>query len=280
MKKKTTTKPEQCFNCGTAIKGNFCHSCGQRVRDNLDRSLGRLLGEFFGNVFFFDNRFFLSLWYTIRYPGRMTVEFLDGKRKKFISPVTLFLFFNLIFFFVNPLTDYSLSLADQMYSQPYSPLITDMVVDKIKKEKLDDKAYSATYQRTSDDISKSIMILNIPIIALFVYLMGFTRRRFYFDSLIFTFHYFSIFILSWVMQKWVDTSLEFFFGLGESLLALILFAIFTLGIPLLYAILSIKKFLDVRWYVAIFAGIGTVLAVAITNLFYRLIVFLITFWST
>ena len=127
MEKTPEKSQKKCFNCGTPVNGVFCHNCGQRVRDNLDRSLGRLLGEFFGNVFFLDNRFLLSLWYLVRYPSRMTVEFLEGKRKKFISPVTLFLFLNLIYFIVNPLTDYSLSLYDQTHSQPYSPLIEGTV---------------------------------------------------------------------------------------------------------------------------------------------------------
>ena len=103
---------QTCHNCGTPVNGAFCHNCGQQVRDNSDRSVRRLLGEVLGNLFFLDNRFFISVGYLFRFPGRMTVEFLAGKRKKFISPVTLFLFLNLIYFFNKPLSDYSLPIED------------------------------------------------------------------------------------------------------------------------------------------------------------------------
>lgn len=280
MEKRLEQSPKKCFNCGTPIKGEFCHNCGQRVRDNLDRSLGRLLGEFFGNVFFLDNRFLLSLWFLIRYPARMTVEFLEGKRKKFISPVTLFLFLNLIYFIVNPLTDYSLSLYDQTHSQPYSPLIKGMVDKKLQNEGLDQKAYSLVYQNTSNDMSKSIMILNIPIIALFIYLITFKKRKFYFDSLIFSFHFFSLFMLSWVLLDWMGGLIGFFTGDQKSFTTAAVFLLFSFIFPLLYAILGLKKFINVHWYWAIPAGMGAMIGVGITNLIYRFIIFFVTFWAT
>lgn len=280
MEKSTALLQTHCLNCDASIKGPFCHQCGQRVRNNSDRLLGRLLGEFFGNIFFFDNRFFISVRYLIRFPSRMTVEFLEGKRKKFISPVTLFLFLNLIYFFVNPLTDYSLSLYDQTYSQPYSVWIKDWVNLKLQKEGLNEQSYGIIYQNASDNISKSIMIINIPLIAVFVYLMAFKQRQYYFDSLIFVFHFFSLFMVSWIMLDWVDTLIDFLSGHDRSIISLISFNLFAFVIPLLYAILGIKKFMDIRWYWAISAGLGVMIAVTLANFFYRFIIFILTFWVT
>ncbi len=280
MKNKPVLLHTHCLNCGTSLKGNFCNHCGQQVRNNSDRSTGRLLGEFLGNVFFLDNRFFISVWYLLRYPSRMTIEFLEGKRKKFISPITLFLFLNLIYFFVNPLTDYSLSLYDQIYSQPYSRWAKGWVDLKLQKEGLDELGYGIIYQNASDNISKSIMIINIPMIAFFVYLMAFKKRRFYFDSLIFAFHFFSLFMASWIMLDWLDTLFHFLYGHNNSTASEISFYLFISIIPLLYAILSIKKFMDIRWYWSILAGMGVILAVGLANLFYRFIIFIVTFWAT
>ncbi len=280
MEKSPEPSSTQCLNCGATVTGEFCHECGQRVRDNLDRSLGRLIGEFLGNIFFLDNRFILSVWYLIRYPSRMTVEFLEGKRKKFISPVTLFLFFNLVYFIVSPLSDYSISLYDQTYSQPYSGWIQEMVRNKLEREGLDFQAYGVTYQHASDNISKSVMILNIPMIALMVFLITFKQRKFYFDSLIFVFHFFSLFMLSWVLLDWVGTLLSFFSLEDESAASAFVFLLFTFLIPLTYAILGHKKFLAVRWYLAVPAGLATIVAVGLSNLVYRLIIFFLTFWTT
>ena len=280
MEKDAASLETDCLNCGARVKGNFCHECGQRVRDNGDRSIRRLVGEVLGNLFFLDNRFVLSMLYLVRYPNRMTVEFLGGQRKKFISPVTLFLFLNLIYFFVNPLSDYSLSLYDQANSQPYSAWIKGMVESKLKDEGLEVETYSVKYQNTSDDISKSIMIINVPMIAVFVYLMAFKRRRFYFDSLIFAFHFFSLFMASWIVLDWVDSLIDWIYGHSNSMISFISFYFFAFILPLLYAMLGIKTFLNIRWYWAIPAGIGVMIALSLANFFYRFIIFLITFWVT
>ncbi|PIB23696.1 hypothetical protein BFP77_15380 [Maribacter sp. 4U21] len=270
----------KCLNSSAPSNGNFCQQCGQAVRDNTDRSIGKLLGEFFGNIFFLDNRFLLSVWYLFRYTGLMTVEFLKGKLKKFISPITLFLFFNLIYFFVNPLSDYSLSLVDQVYSQPYSDWVREWVVSKLKTEGLEGTSYAVNYQNSSDTISKSIMIINIPMIALFVYLLALKKRRFYYDSLIFAFHFFSLFMASWIMLPWVSKLLFLITGDEDSLLSNGAFHLFAFVIPGLYAIFSIQRFMKIRWYWAIPVGILVLLSVNLANLFYRFIIFLFTFWST
>lgn len=280
MKSGNELLQTQCLNCGASVEEGFCHHCGQPVRDNSDRAIGRLLSEFIGNIFFLDNRFLLSMRYIVLFPGRMTVEFLEGKRKKFISPITLFLFFNLIYFFVNPLSDYSLSFSDQIYSQPYSKWIKEWIDLKLQTEGLSESAYGIIYQNMSDSISKSIMIINIPMIAVFVYLMAFKRRRFYFDSLIFAFHFFSLFMASWIILDWVETLINFLSGDDRSIVSYISFYLFVFFIPLLYAILSIKKFMGFKWYWAIPAGMVVVLGVSLANLFYRFIIFVLTVWVT
>jgi hypothetical protein len=269
----------QCLNCGAAITGSFCHACGQSVRDTTDRSIGKLLGDFLDNIFFFDNRFVISLRYLFWYPSRMTAEFLAGKRKKFVSPVSLFLFVNVIYFFVNPLTDYSISLEDQ-YSQPYGPLIKDWINGKLQNGGLDFRSYSSTYQNMSDTISKSIIIINIPMIALGVYLMAFKKRRFYYDSLIFTFHFFSLFLASWILLDWANTLIDYIAGNDDSIIGAVSFVLFAFALPLLYAILGMKKFLDIKWHWAILTGVVVMVAVNLTNMCYRLIIFVLSMWLT
>ncbi len=280
MEKSDESLQNNCLNCGAAIKGGFCYQCGQRVLDNSDRSLRQLLGEFLGNIFFLDNRLFLSLRYLLGFPGRMTVAFLEGKRKRFISPITLFLFLNLIYFFVNPLSDYSLPLEDQTYSQPYSRWIKDWIDLKLQKEGLDVPTYAITYQNMSDNISKSIMIINVPMIAVFVYLLSFKKRQFYFDSLIFSFHFFSLLLFSWVILDWLDTLIDFLYGHDSSIVSSISFNLFAFVVPLFYAILSIKRFMDMRWHWAIISGLGVMVAWTLANLCYRFIILIFTLWVT
>lgn len=209
----------------------------------------------------------------------MTVEFLSGKRKKFVSPVTLFLLLNVIYFLVNPLTDYSISLEDQ-YAQPYSSLVKDWLNQKLRNDGLGFQSYSDIYQDMSDTISKSVMIINVPMIAFFVYLMAFKKRRFYYDSLVFAFHFFSLFMASWIMMDWADGLITLLAGHDDSVFAIISFALFSLFLPLLYAMISMKKFMQIKWYWAILTGLGVIVSVTLANLFYRLIILVLTVWMT
>ena len=82
------------------------------------------------------------------------------------------------------------------------------------------------------------------------------------------------------MLDWFNKPVSFLFGDEDSIISNIIFMLFTLIIPLVYAILSMKKFMDIRWYWAIPAGVGVIIAVTLTNLIYRLIIFLITLGIT
>ena len=90
-----TTQPEpqttQCLNCGTEFEGNFCPQCGQSAdtkRFTMRFIFENLMSAFIGR----DG----GIGYTIKNlfsrPGKMIVEILDGKRRKYVSPFpTLFL---------------------------------------------------------------------------------------------------------------------------------------------------------------------------------------------
>ena len=85
---------------------------------------------------------------------------------------------------------------------------------------------------------------------------------------------------SWILLDWAGILIDFLFEDQNSVVSSISFYLFVFFLPLVYAILSIQKFMGIRWYWAILAGAGAKVSVTIVNLFYRLIIFLITFWTT
>ena len=77
-----TTK---CLNCGSEFKGNFCPECGQRAetrRFTLKFIFGNLLVAVLGR----DGGIAYTLKNLFSRPGKMIVEILDGKRRKYVSP--------------------------------------------------------------------------------------------------------------------------------------------------------------------------------------------------
>lgn len=79
------TKTTKCLNCGTEFEGNFCPECGQNAetgRFTLRFIFGNLLAAILGR----DGGIAYTLKNLFSRPGRMIVEILDGKRRKYVSP--------------------------------------------------------------------------------------------------------------------------------------------------------------------------------------------------
>lgn len=91
-----------CRNCGTELTGEFCHGCGQSAR-NLRRPFWALLKESAETLLAMDGRFMQTVPALMAYPGRVSRDYLDGRRARFIPPFRLYIFASLIFFVLLPL---------------------------------------------------------------------------------------------------------------------------------------------------------------------------------
>ncbi len=86
-----------CLNCGTALQGPFCHYCGQPDR-NFMRFFPALLREFLSEFLELDSRFARTMKPLLFRPGRLTRDYLDGRRFRYTPPLRLYLFSSIIFF--------------------------------------------------------------------------------------------------------------------------------------------------------------------------------------
>lgn len=83
-------KGEECLNCGQALQGeNFCPNCGQL--NNINKpTFKELVLDALANLFAFDSKFYLSLWPLLTKPGRLSLDFVRGRRSSFLPPIRLF----------------------------------------------------------------------------------------------------------------------------------------------------------------------------------------------
>lgn len=92
-------KPTHCLNCGTPLAGDFCRHCGQKNKFFL-LTFRQLISEFLSDYLTFDSKFFRSLKPLLFKPGFLTNEYNAGKRVRYISPLKMYLFISVIFFFL------------------------------------------------------------------------------------------------------------------------------------------------------------------------------------
>ena len=259
--------PRKCTNCEAAIEFDYCARCGQKVLKAENRSIKVLMEDFFANFFFLDNRIWRSTIYLLFKPGKISLEYLEGKRKKFLSPISLFLFVNLLYFIIDPSADYHLELIDQVKLQPYSDIAMQMVEKEVAERGVFFYEYEALYNSKTTQLSKLFMIANVPVIALLIYISVFRIRKYYYDSLIFSFHFFTFFLLTTIVGNILASLLDVIDSLS---FALIVFFVYTL--------LSIRKFVNVKWYFSILLGLYAYLTIFFAMLFYRAFNFLVTFY--
>jgi hypothetical protein len=88
-----------CLNCGTVLAGPFCHYCGQPDK-NLLRFFPVLLRELLADFLDFDSRFARTMKPLLFHPGKLTRDYLDGRRFRYTPPLRLYIFASMAFFLI------------------------------------------------------------------------------------------------------------------------------------------------------------------------------------
>lgn len=87
----------RCLNCATPLAGKYCTECGQQNHTYVAPLRG-IIGDFVGNHFGFDTKFFRSILPLLFRPGFLSREYAAGRRVRYINPLRLYFFSSLLFF--------------------------------------------------------------------------------------------------------------------------------------------------------------------------------------
>lgn len=99
MKTQPLRQDKHCLNCGTEVPERYCTHCGQENAVPHE-SFGHLVKHFVGDVLHYDSQFLTTLKYLLFRPGRLTKEYIAGKRVSYVNPIKLYIFVSFVFFLV------------------------------------------------------------------------------------------------------------------------------------------------------------------------------------
>lgn len=216
---------EACANCGAPLLARYCGECGQRRMSAQDRSMHALLAQFWQGLTDLDGRFWGSLRTLLFRPGRLSRDHIAGRRKRWMSPVGLFLLANVIYFFSAGLTDFDLPFDNQVSGdlalaslpesvraqraaqdayrdwsgQPHSVITSPWVRERIAARQASRPDYSVAdyaeaYNRTSSDISRVLIILHVPFLAFALWLLFPGRKLLFADHMVVALH-----LMAWLL---------------------------------------------------------------------------------
>jgi hypothetical protein len=90
-------KTVACANCGEPLIGPYCAVCGQE-RDTHRRSVRDLLGALFEELASFDSRILRTMRALLLQPGELPLAFHEGRTRRYVPALRLYLFVSLLFF--------------------------------------------------------------------------------------------------------------------------------------------------------------------------------------
>lgn len=181
----------KCGNCDTEYNGNFCPECGQS-RADISRPFSVLLIDLMGNIYAFDTRLLKTLKSLLFRPGQMALDYIAGKRVRYMPPVRMYIFISLIFFLLLGYSTNRGIRADKISGNSSAVVIDgDLKIDGVKDENLSKKFKdikenpSAYITKFYNYLSWSLFIL-MPFFALLTWMIFHKSRPQYLAHLIFS----------------------------------------------------------------------------------------------
>ena len=264
---------EACANCGQSLHGEFCHACGQRRFREADRRLGHLLRQALATATDLDGRFWGSLRALAFRPGQLSRDYLDGRRRRWMAPMALFLLANVLYFVLpTGVTDFNLPLENQV-RQPYHGALAERMVQariaRAEQERLARWAtlpeerravrpapvqraeVAAAYDARAGDVGKALIIIHVPLLALGLWLCFHRRRAYFAEHLVVALHEFTFLLLFFQLvllpAGWLYIALAGSTGEGMPPRAMVAALVLVAG----HFGLALRRVYDAPWWAAV-----------------------------
>lgn len=226
MGKHKVRHSKTCQNCGSFVEKNYCPNCGQENSESR-HSFHHLFTHFVSDFLHYDSSFWRTTKTLFISPGKISVEYMDGKRKSYVNPFSYYIFISFLTFFIPFMLTYpddgeaekksKVQLEQEMAAKDSIIAANREVAENIKdslkitglerngnaynmvknvvKNLDDDTRQEKALEFFTHNLPKALFVY-MPIFAFWMWLFHNRKKRYYFDSGIFTLHFFSVALLS------------------------------------------------------------------------------------
>lgn len=219
----------ECQNCGYTVDVAYCSKCGQKNTETR-QSFHHLITHFAEDLTHYDGAFWKTIKYLLFRPGKLTIEYLEGHRMRYVPPVKLYIFISFITFFLMAImapapeaeehnNTHTTVIAEPkikkvmiegipMYSVKQLDSLNDSRSPEQKLGKVQYYIYKSVLKAnegkfTARDIIVTaahtipkVLFIYMPIFAFWLWIFHGKKRWYFFDHGIFTLHYFSFLLLT------------------------------------------------------------------------------------
>lgn len=269
-----------CKTCGNEFSGNYCNNCGEKVIRLEDRKLKHYLGEFINALTFADNKLWRTLKTILLSPGKLSREFVDGRRKNYMKPVSIFFLANLIYFLFPVFNTFTTTLQIQMSGLPYSPVVEKWVDQEITDRAIEFEAYEKEYNLKTTELSKLLLAIMASIIGLFLWPIHMRSKRNLLADQMTIGQEVMTFLLIYCLQLLGGLFLIVsFFEIKVNLFSDVTISIVSCLLLLYFFIKVERQFYGFKGLRLIVNALLSVISIVAALFIYRALLFFVTFWS-
>lgn len=229
---------ETCPNCSTSLLGTHCHECGQRKIDANEYSLKQFIGRAFNDFTDLEsNKIFRTLSAMILQPGLLAIEYLAGRRGRYLGPLKLYLTFSALYFLFawTVLSEVRGGSAQRIARHPAT-------VSMAKQRGVDPKALADKIHEKTEKYASGLRVFSVLVSGTFLAALYFRMKKYYAEHLVFSLYYYSfdffcksLFALLFLMSA----------AIGFKLPAMVLNLFYP--IALIYLVFALRRVYQQKW---------------------------------
>lgn len=265
-----------CKNCGFRFVGRYCNSCGQKHHEQADKGIRSIIAEAFHFMTHFEGTFFTTFRTILLRPGRMSVDYCYGRRKRYYKPISFFLLLILLYLLFPIAEGLNMRLEYYKGMDFFGDALAQMIQNKAAALGISETVLGEIFRAKSAKISKILLLLLLPLTAMVLYLLHFRSQRPAFDYLILATeinNFFVLFLFLLLPPMLVVIAGLLQLQIEESLFNAIMF------VPLLLYIIKVQRtFFRDKWIWAILKSLLFFVGYYFcSQIIYKLLLFLLVF---
>ena len=233
-----------CDNCGTALLGAWCHACGQSAQ-RPETSVRGFARHVAADLTSLDSRFLRTLAQLLGRPGRLTREYLDGRRVRYTPPLSLYLAAAAAFFFVNayhPFLSFDVQrrrVVSSLSGASLTGALDDRSLAHLAARGISLDVFKERFESTVTGYLPALLVGSVLLFGLVLHLFHRRQRRGYLEHAVFALHWSAFYLLLMIVERLLPQD-----G-GAPRVVNVLIA----GISAVYLVLALRRVYGQSWLV-------------------------------
>lgn len=176
----------QCKNCGHSFQGKYCNACGEKVYNNHDKSVVHFFEEGLHFITHLEGTLFTTIKTMFKLPGQLSLDYCNGKRKKYFKPLSFFLLLVVLYLLFPFFEGLNMRLPNYETQPLYGKYAAAKIQSVAASTGLSLEALSERFHAKSEKASKFLLIVIVPFTAAVIFCLAFFRRKYFFDHMVFS----------------------------------------------------------------------------------------------